>query len=183
MRVLKPVIPATPGVYALQLYLEQPLTLEVGKLGGALFPAGMHIYLGSAWGPGGLRARLKHHISKNPIHPHWHIDYLRRVCKLDGIYFFPQDEKKDKHTFQTTPFECLWAQSLTPLSPARIVLTGFGASDCRSGCLSHLVSFPRTDNQDFTYFHKTFPSLIINKLAVASNISLDEIVFISTGFN
>ncbi len=36
----------------------------------------------------------------------------------------------------------LWSQALVRLPGSSVPLPGFGASDCRLGCLSHLVAFP-----------------------------------------
>ncbi|HEX9029228.1 MAG TPA: DUF123 domain-containing protein, partial [Anaerolineales bacterium] len=55
-------LPAAPGSYVLYLRLSQRLELGVGRLGRLSFPAGEYLYLGSAGGPGGLRARLGRHI-------------------------------------------------------------------------------------------------------------------------
>ena len=49
---------AEPGTYALLLKLNNRERITVGKLGAFDFPAGYYLYMGSALGPGGLRARL-----------------------------------------------------------------------------------------------------------------------------
>ncbi|HIQ09546.1 MAG TPA: DUF123 domain-containing protein, partial [Anaerolineaceae bacterium] len=57
-----PMLPSTPGAYALALRLERPVGLRVGALGVWDFPEGVYVYLGSARGPGGIRARLGRHL-------------------------------------------------------------------------------------------------------------------------
>jgi len=37
--------------------------------------------------------------------------------------------------------ECVWSQALLKVEGAFCPLVGFGASDCRQGCVSHLVGF------------------------------------------
>ncbi len=49
--------------------------LEIGRLGSFNIIPGFYAYVGSAFGPGGLRARIRHHL-ESVAQPHWHIDYL-----------------------------------------------------------------------------------------------------------
>ncbi len=73
-----------PGTYSLLLYLPRTRLIRVGKLGEFGFANGHYCYVGSAFGPGGLRARLRHH-ARPAARPHWHIDYLRRYMTLRGV--------------------------------------------------------------------------------------------------
>ena len=60
--------------------------VTIGKRGTFTFPVGWYTYVGSAFGAGGLRGRLKHHLS--PVkRPHWHIDYLRAVAPVVTVWF------------------------------------------------------------------------------------------------
>lgn len=124
-------IPGLPGSYGLVLTLSAPLDLMIGRLGVCSFPAGNYIYLGSASGPGGLRARLGRHI-QGTGKPHWHIDWLRQNAHVDRVFFSTSLER----------LECTWSQTLARLPEAYIPVVKFGASDCRSGCPAHLVGFP-----------------------------------------
>ena len=118
-----------PGTYALLLALDAPVELEVGRLGQILFESPYYLYVGSAFGPGGLRARIGHHTQ--PVrYPHWHIDYLRQVADVVGIWFTADRER----------FECAWANAALAIRGATQV-TRFGSSDCR--CQSHLVAVSR----------------------------------------
>ncbi|MDP2663408.1 MAG: GIY-YIG nuclease family protein [Dehalococcoidia bacterium] len=118
----------TGGAYALLFYLAQPVDLEVGRLGRFSFPAGCYLYLGSAMG--GLKARLGRHL-EGPKRLHWHVDYLARQADLVEVWWRPGNERE----------ECSWA-SLALASPdARLLVPGFGSSDCR--CASHLAYFPK----------------------------------------
>ncbi|MGD9280552.1 MAG: DUF123 domain-containing protein, partial [Desulfobacterales bacterium] len=89
---------------------------------------GFYVYVGSAFGPGGLKARIAHHmkISKTP---HWHMDYLRPVLTLKEIWF----------TYDSCRREHQWAGVLAGSRSGTIPFSGFGASDCR--CNSHLAFF------------------------------------------
>jgi Uri superfamily endonuclease len=124
-------LPVSVGSYALRLQLDQPTFIQVGQLGGFDFPSGEYFYLGSACGPGGLRARLRHHLLVS-FRPHWHIDYLSSQAPITGIWMCEGPGS----------LECLWSQELVLLPGAQIAVPGFGASDCRQGCPAHLVTFP-----------------------------------------
>jgi len=86
---------------------------------------GYYVYVGSALGPGGLRARIAHH-QKLSTRPHWHIDYLRAHAQIKCIWF-SYDVRRREHQ---------WAGVMGTVSRAKIPLRGFGASDCN--CQSHL---------------------------------------------
>lgn len=71
------VINNLPGTYALIFHCAAPFCVRIGKLGLVEGPKGYWIYVGNAFGPGGLASRLTHHLK--PSHrPHWHLDYLVR---------------------------------------------------------------------------------------------------------
>lgn len=118
------------GTYALILKLSRARTVSIGRLNRIGFPAGFFIYIGSAFGPGGLSARLGRHIARHK-RSHWHIDYLRRFAELMEIWYTLHPEKE----------ECLWAEAIRQTRRARIPCPGFGASDC--GCKTHLFHFQR----------------------------------------
>lgn len=126
-------MPAAEGAYALHLSVTSPRTLQIGRSGRFSFPAGDYIYLGSALGPGGLKARLNHHL-RGKGQPHWHIDYLLRKAILIGCCYLETELRQ----------ECLWSQALASLPEASIPAPRFGAGDCEAGgvkCPAHLISF------------------------------------------
>ncbi len=122
-------LPSEPGTYALILELSAARALRVGGLGVVRLPGSVLLYAGSAFGPGGLRARLLHHLRPSP-RPHWHIDHLRRAAGVAEVWA-TRDPRR---------LECVFAAAARALRGARDV-PGFGASDCR--CPSHLVALPR----------------------------------------
>ena len=126
-------IPSDSGAYALWLKLRHSHQIQVGQLGEFTFLAGDYIYLGSARGPGGLRARLGRHLRGNGK-IHWHIDYLRTVGDVRGYCY------ATTNALHRLPMECWWSQTLAALPGATIPAEGFGASDCRSGCRAHLIA-------------------------------------------
>jgi Uri superfamily endonuclease len=122
-------LPAEPGTYALLLGLREPALLQVGRLGRIRFDAPYYLYFGSAFGPGGLRARLKHHLEP-ARRRHWHIDYLLRAAEVLGVW----------HTSDPARLECTWARASSALRGGSLV-PRFGSSDCR--CRSHLLALHR----------------------------------------
>jgi Uri superfamily endonuclease len=58
-------VPSAQGTYALLLNLPRAIHLRVGKFGAYRFPQGDYVYVGSAFGPGGLRARITRHLATN----------------------------------------------------------------------------------------------------------------------
>lgn len=123
----------------LALSLDEPRIIAIGRLGRFQMPAGWYLYSGSARGPGGLAARLRRHFHRfGPAkRAHWHIDHLREQATWGGAWA--------RHTNER--LECLWAQALLQLPGARIVVPGFGASDCR--CPGHLVHLPELPDDDW----------------------------------
>lgn len=132
-------IPARPGTYALLLTVERRQRLTVGRLGTLALQPGCYLYCGSARGPGGLRARLRHHIG-SPNRPHWHIDYLHRAALPLEIWWSDAPESN----------EHLWAAQCSQLPGATVPLARFGASDCT--CDAHLFFFPTPP--DFSAFEQ-----------------------------
>jgi Uri superfamily endonuclease len=124
---------SAPGTYALILALNAPVDLKVGRLGLTGFELPCYVYFGSAHGPGGLKARINHHL-QHADRPHWHVDYLRRVAAVHGVWY----------TCDPAHLECHWAIAALGLPGAKPV-PGFGSSDC--SCRSHLVGFDRPPGQ------------------------------------
>jgi len=124
------VIEPKPGTYALIVSCESTARIQIGRLGTMQLQGGYYVYLGSALGRGGLRARIAHH-QKPSSRPHWHIDYLRVHTQIHCIWF-SYDGRRREHQ---------WARVVETMSGAEIPLLGFGASDCI--CRSHLYFFER----------------------------------------
>ena len=116
------------GTYALLLRAEVEQIIAVGALGRMTVRPGLHIYVGSAFGPGGLRARVRRH-ARGDRALHWHVDHLRAVTRLEAVWYTHDDERR----------ECTWATVLRDASGARGPRDGFGASDC--DCAAHLIAF------------------------------------------
>jgi len=106
--------------YQLLIAVSRDLVLPVGRLGELGFPKGRYVYTGSA--RRGMDARIQRHLI--PGKPrHWHIDYL--LAGPDVRVTAVERHSDD---------ECV----LNQRTPGVPIIPGFGASDCRSGCGSHL---------------------------------------------
>src|SRR5689334_9416606 len=120
--------PGVKGTYALVFKLDRPLALEAGRLGRVLLPPGWLVYVGSAFGPGGLRARLARHLCLDK-RLHWHVDSLTMAMPAHGWYAEAHGERR----------ECLWVRALLSLPGTSVPVRGFGNGDCRLGCPAHLL--------------------------------------------
>lgn len=117
-----------PGTYALILSSAADRTLPVGRLGALRLRPGFYLYIGSALGPGALRARIAYH-SRPVAHPHWHVDYLRKAARLEEVWCAYSPVRREHQ----------WAGVAESLAGASIPIRGFGTSDCH--CRSHLYFF------------------------------------------
>ena len=123
------------GIYTLIIFLSRELSLNVGKLGVKQFPKGYYTYTGSAIGKGdsSLKSRISRHLRKEK-RKHWHIDYLlaHQNAKITAVVA-AQNKKR---------LECAVNCHLKEEGEAKIPVRGFGASDCKENCTSHLIFFP-----------------------------------------
>ena len=113
-----------PGTYALILRCDSACDITVGRLGRIGIGPGYYVYTGSAFGPGGVRARVARHCRGGGSR-HWHIDYLREVATPVHVWYSHAPDNLEHD----------WAQALSGMAGVRPV-KGFGCSDCR--CYAHL---------------------------------------------
>ena len=130
MRCEKGTLPTAAGTYILLLHLRSDKRIEVGRLGRRLFKEGWYAYVGSAFGPGGLAARIGRHIRRDKKQ-HWHIDYLSKCASIKEAWI----------STATHPREHEWADRLQNASWVIGSVEAFGSSDCR--CPSHLFHFKK----------------------------------------
>jgi Uri superfamily endonuclease len=120
-------IPEDKGTYVLIAAVSQMKRLEIGRLGQFDIVPGFYAYVGSAFGAGGLRARLEHHLESSAA-PHWHIDYLLQVATPVEVWFSTADRKLEHN----------WADLLRHTSFFRCPIPRFGSSDYRRSTTTHL---------------------------------------------
>ena len=106
--------------YQLFINVTKEINLKVGKLGRFIFPTGTYVYTGSA--KKNIEKRIERHLSKKKK-LHWHIDYLLNNNDVKII-----DIKKSNVK------EC----TLNKNTKGKIIIRGFGSSDCTLYCRSHL---------------------------------------------
>ena len=135
------------GTYALLLRATDATHVDVGALGELEVVPGGYVYVGSAFGPGGVKARVGRHARCDGAR-HWHVDYLRATTDLLAAWVTYDDARR----------ECDWAHALRQMDGASVPMPGFGASDC--DCTAHLVRFDRLPTLDaFTpHLHRDAPS-------------------------
>jgi len=101
----------------------------VGSLGTFVFVPGLYLYVGSARGPGGLRARIRRHLRRYKP-KRWHIDYLTGSSsfRLVGVFIGMSEEGT----------EGALAKELVRAG-MRPYIAGFGSTD-DPGVPSHLLA-------------------------------------------
>lgn len=119
---------ATKGAYLLLIRLKHSCDLAYGKRTAHLSP-GLYGYCGSAYGPGGLLARVSRH-ARADKKPHWHVDRLLAAGELIKIGIVENGS------------ECQIRTSLQEQRGASVPAPGFGSSDC-GDCPSHLIGLKR----------------------------------------
>ncbi len=118
------------GAYVLIIDLNEILSFNLKSLGNLSFDEGTWIYVGSAMGMGStnLENRIGRHFrSKKTIH--WHIDH-----------FLDSDSKIRASIWSesSSPAECAIAKSIDKMININPGPRGFGASDCKHKCWTHL---------------------------------------------
>ncbi|MFB6283722.1 MAG: DUF123 domain-containing protein [Halobacteria archaeon] len=113
------------GCYVLCIELTEEACIEIGALGKLGFDPGFYLYVGSAFGPGGLERIERHRdvsMGRNDTRM-WHLDYLNG---------FPETVWRTVWCYEGD-VECSLASILDERFDG---VYGFGCSDC--DCNSHL---------------------------------------------
>ncbi|MHA1772413.1 MAG: GIY-YIG nuclease family protein [Candidatus Thorarchaeota archaeon] len=128
------------GVYVLIVNVPETIVVPVGAMGEVSFDSGEWVYVGSAMGAGStsIENRLKRHFSENKT-VHWHIDYLLREGGRARLAIWSQSKISR---------ECDVAHALKEHVLFEPGPTGFGASDCRRHCGTHIFRFTGKDEPE-----------------------------------
>jgi Uri superfamily endonuclease len=114
------------GAYVLLIGLDRALPVGAGRHKSGQLPAGTYFYAGSAYGAGGLAARIGRHFRKDKK-VHWHVDRLTLEASRLAAFIVENGN------------ECALAEALLQSNSVAIALEGFGSTDC-SSCRSHLLA-------------------------------------------
>lgn len=117
------------GTYALLLRSRLRAEIPIGRWGRLHVKRGYYVYVGSAFGPGGVRARVGRHFRRKKK-SHWHIDYLREATVPVCAWC----------SYLPVRLEHEWAFALGQMHGVSCI-KGFGCSDC--GCEGHLFATSR----------------------------------------
>lgn len=118
------------GAYLLLIKVGRPIELP-RRFADQILTEGYYGYAGSAYGPGGIRARCRHHLGQ-PSKLHWHVDWVTQSADDVQAIAFPSRT------------ECRLIEVLLRHAHARIPINGFGSTDCTQ-CRAHLVEFDGPD--------------------------------------
>jgi len=113
------------GAYILSMHLDSPTPIDIPKIKTAVIQSGTYFYVGSAYGRGGIAARLKRHFKKHKK-IHWHVDQLTSAAASAEAFAVPNGN------------ECELVETLISSGQFKTAMKGFGNSDCRL-CDSHLL--------------------------------------------
>lgn len=121
------------GFYSLVINVDKPTAIPLESMKNPEVKPGCFVYVGSAMGSGStsLERRIARHF-RSEKKPHWHIDFL--LQETSGPECAIWAESSDH-------FECRMAKLLEQSPSFTGFLRGFGASDCESGCYSHLFRY------------------------------------------
>ncbi|MBU7005001.1 MAG: DUF123 domain-containing protein [Theionarchaea archaeon] len=109
---------------------------------------GIYCYVGSAFGPGGLKARVSRHLRhEKPLR--WHIDYLTTSSHFVPRKVFASDKRA----------ECDLAFLLAEIFRGH---SGFGSSDCR--CPTHLFAIDSVDRLQRALIGAGFEEIELDQL-------------------
>jgi Uri superfamily endonuclease len=113
-----------PGTYALILHNRKKGHVQIGRWRKIEIKFGYYIYVGSAFGPGGVYARVSRHCRPSKS-KRWHIDFLSEVAIPEGAWYCHRPKRLEHE----------WAHALCGMNELSAI-EGFGCSDCK--CCSHL---------------------------------------------
>jgi len=130
----------TKGTYTLVIFVPVETWVAIGSLGKQFFSRGYYAYTGSAFGNGALSlgGRIRRHLRKADKKKRWHIDHLLSMDKVKVTSVIAAHTKKK--------MECEVNRFLKKELSAEIPVLGFGSSDCKENCESHLLYLGLDDN-------------------------------------
>ena len=128
------------GTYTLVILVPAEARIGVGALGTRSFSRGYYAYTGTAFGKNAqsLAGRILRHLGRDKKKKRWHIDYLLAASNVEVTSAIA--------AFTEKKMECEINQHLRDRLQATIPARGFGSSDCRKRCGSHLLYLGLEEN-------------------------------------
>ena len=123
-------LPAAGGAYALVIATHRAVTITLAGREPAELPEARYLYGGSAYGPGGIRARVGRHL-KGAKSIRWHVDRLSNAFGVAAVIALPGGR------------ECALLEEVRGWEGVTVPAPGFGSTDCGT-CAAHLVMLPET---------------------------------------
>jgi len=128
------------GTYTLAILVSAETRIDIGALGTRDFSGGYYAYTGTAFGRNAqsLAGRILRHLRRHDKKRRWHIDYLLAADNVKVISVVA--------AYTNEKMECEINQRLRDRLQASIPVRGFGSSDCRKKCGSHLLYLGLDEN-------------------------------------
>ncbi len=133
-------IPSKKGNYILVFRLEERTRQNISRFNDVVLDPGYYLYCGSAHGNTGLKGRIARHLAKSNK-KFWHIDFLKEYLHPSEVWYQISSEKN----------ECSFCRFLHNQMNGEIPIKGFGVSDCKNKCESHLVRLLQATNLDHVF--------------------------------
>ncbi len=121
---------AEKGNYILQMELRGSAEIAIGAARKHTFIAGFYLYIGSAYGGGGMQSRINRHLDKEKK-LHWNIDYLTNRANIVSVWTITPPASIE-HTIAARIFK----NNILTAAMER-----FGSADCN--CATHLFYSPK----------------------------------------
>ena len=93
--------------------------LQIGRLGGMQLSKGWYVYVGSAFGPGGLAARVSRHLQRHKTR-HWHIDHLIWATTVREVWYSQRQPDLEHCWAQAGPGPARSPEPFTRLQRVRL---------------------------------------------------------------
>ena len=144
-------IPSKKGNYIIVFRLQERTRQNIPRFNDVNLDPGYYLYCGSVHGNGGLKGRSTRHLTRSSK-KFWHIDFLKECLHPFEIWYQISLKKN----------ECSFCKLLHNQMGREIPIKGFGSSDCRNKCESHLVRFHQKTNLDnvFIKLNSEFDGMI-----------------------
>ncbi|MGC8987684.1 GIY-YIG nuclease family protein [Infirmifilum sp.] len=142
------------GIYALIIKVQEPIHFMFKRENVCLKP-GIYVYIGSARGPGGVKARVDRH-RKPQKKIRWHIDNVTSSphARVLGVVFASSPGP-----------ECVLTPILEDLGFTHPI-KGFGSSDCKLGCYSHFLRCNSEITKCYDDVREAFKQSFLNDIRI-----------------